>query len=396
MCRACLRAEACPRADLKVLHNDCPMKVLHVIDSAGLYGAEMVVLSLMEEQLRGGMEPVLGSIGEKRIAEKAIEREAQHRGLSCVSFRMRNGPNLLGALRLLQFAKKVKVDLIHSHGYKADILMASIPRGRRGLPVVATLHGWTSTRPFSKLWLYEWLDRKSLMLLDAVVVVNETMLGRLTRRVRQRAKVVPNGIAPLPKGLEEREPANEIASFCGSGFVVGTIGRLSTEKGYGALVEAVHLLRTLGVMAKLVILGEGPERKRLEALIEELGMKREILLPGYLENARRYLPKFNVLVLSSVTEGLPIVLLEAMEAGIPVVATQVGGIPEALEHGNAGVLVSRSDREPLAEGIRFVHDNPQSAANLAKRAQTVVREKYSMERTASLYQQVYEQLLRGV
>jgi glycosyltransferase involved in cell wall biosynthesis len=372
------------------------MKVLHVIDSAGLYGAEMVVLSLMEEQLRGGMEPVLGSIGEKRIAEKAIEREAQHRGLSCVSFRMRNGPNLLGALRLLQFAKKVKVDLIHSHGYKADILMASIPRGRRGLPVVATLHGWTSTRPFSKLWLYEWLDRKSLMLLDAVVVVNETMLGRLTRRVRQRAKVVPNGIAPLPKGLEEREPANEIASFCGSGFVVGTIGRLSTEKGYGALVEAVHLLRTLGVMAKLVILGEGPERKRLEALIEELGMKREILLPGYLENARRYLPKFNVLVLSSVTEGLPIVLLEAMEAGIPVVATQVGGIPEALEHGNAGVLVSRSDREPLAEGIRFVHDNPQSAANLAKRAQTVVREKYSMERTASLYQQVYEQLLRGV
>src|SRR5436309_14867144 len=198
-----LAAAACPRADLKIFHNDCPMKVLHVIDSAGLYGAEMVVLSLMQEQLRSGMEPVLGSIGEKRIAEKAIEREAQNRGLSCVRFRMRNGPNLLGALRLLRSAKKLKVALIHSHGYKADILMASIPRWRREMPVVATLLGWTSTRPFIKLWLYEWLDRKSLRFLDAVAVVNETMLGRLPRKVRQRARVVPNGIAPLSKGLQE-------------------------------------------------------------------------------------------------------------------------------------------------------------------------------------------------
>src|SRR5262249_11283031 len=159
--------------------------------------------------------------------------------------------------------------------------LALVPRWWRRIPVVATLHGWASTRPFTRLWLYEWVDRKSLKALEGVVAVNESMLQRLARQVKARALVIPNGVAPFRDGLLERDSTDGICSFCKEGFIVGSIGRLSPEKGYGSLVRAVQLLRAQGVEAKLVILGEGHERKRIEELIGELHLAREVLLPGY-------------------------------------------------------------------------------------------------------------------
>src|SRR3974377_2416103 len=107
------------------------MKVLHVIDSQGVYGAEMVVLNLMEAQRKRGIDAVLASIGERRIKEKQIEQEARRRRLPVRCVRMRTGPNPFGTYRLLRLAKKQKFDLIHCHGYKPDILLGFVPRKMR-------------------------------------------------------------------------------------------------------------------------------------------------------------------------------------------------------------------------------------------------------------------------
>src|SRR3989337_2476449 len=118
------------------------MKVLHIIDSGGLYGAEVMLLNLVQEQLRLGLDPVICSIGEKRFFEKPLESEGLKRGFKIKKFRMRAGPNLLGAYKILRFAHIGKFDLMHTHGYKGNILFGLLLRGLRKIPLVSTLHGW--------------------------------------------------------------------------------------------------------------------------------------------------------------------------------------------------------------------------------------------------------------
>ena len=131
------------------------MKILHVIDSQGLYGAERVILSLMLEQGAMGLETHLCSIGNRNAGEKAIETEASRRGLRVRKMRMRDGPNIAGGLAITRFARREGFDLLHSHGYKSNILLGFIPKRLRGIPLVSTIHGWTSTQRFSKIGLYD-------------------------------------------------------------------------------------------------------------------------------------------------------------------------------------------------------------------------------------------------
>ena len=129
------------------------MKVLHVIDSGGLYGAEVMLLNLMSEQVAMGLEPILASIGDPGITEKPLETEAIRRGLPVKVFRMRPGPNVWGALKILRFARSELVGLLHSHGYKGNILFGLMPRMLRRIPMVATVHGWTWTGGISRMGL---------------------------------------------------------------------------------------------------------------------------------------------------------------------------------------------------------------------------------------------------
>jgi len=137
------------------------MKILHVTDSGGLYGAEMVLLNLVAEQMKTGLEPTIASIGEKWIQEKPFETEAVKRGLRVVKFRMFPGPNLPGMFKVLRYAQKYGFDILHSHGYKGDVAFGSMPKSIRKLPLVSTLHGWTSVVGFSKNRIYEWLQKKA-------------------------------------------------------------------------------------------------------------------------------------------------------------------------------------------------------------------------------------------
>jgi len=371
------------------------MKVLHIIDSGGLYGAEMVLLSLAAEQLRMGLEPVIASIGETGEGEKPLETAAREKGIPVEKFRMRRGPNLNGAMEILHFAQRRSFQILHSHGYKGDILLGFIPRKWRQIPLVATLHGWTSVGGDRKMGLYEWFDAKSLGFMDAVIVVSGGMLTN--RRLKNLDKLKPvtieNGIPMDDFGHERIMPDDPIPHFCVNGFIIGSVGRLSREKGYDLLVETVGILRKEGLDARLVIIGEGPERKNLQGLANDLQIKDWVFLPGYREKARRFMSLFNVFVLCSLTEGLPVSLLEAMAAGVPAVCTAVGGVPEVLDHGEAGTLVRPGDRNALADGIRQVFEDGGAITEKTETAKANVYSRYSGRTMAIRYREVYERIL---
>jgi len=297
---------------------------------------------------------------------------------------------------MLRFAWRGGYDLIHSHGYKANILLGMVPRAIRRIPVVATLHGWTSTGKLNKMRLYEWMDSLSLHFIESVVLVNRAMRARVRLN---RIHIVDNGIPPLTCSLPGMGQGDQIlvdhkiTDFCRTGFTFGAIGRLSEEKGFGLLLEAIRSVSETYSDVRLVIIGEGGERQFLEAKAAELGISERVIFPGYRVRASRYLPCFDTFVLSSLTEGLPIVILEAMQAGVPIIATKVGGVPEVLEHGKAGMLVDSSDPVALSKAMIQLMEEPALRSGLAGRARKVVQEKYSSRRMAEEYQNIYNDLV---
>jgi len=373
------------------------MKILHIIDSAGLYGAEIMLLTLMDEQRKMNLTPVLLSTNEFEISKSAIEAESAKRGFQTVKIPTKQGYSLTGALNIARFAHENGASLFHSHGYKINILLGSLPKFIRKKPVVTTLHGWISVKRFSRMWLYEAVDNLALHRLDAVVRV--TSSRRDGEDIPSNDKIntytVNNGIPELAFDSAYIKQSDSVVSdFCKDGFIIGTICRLSAEKGLDYLVDAVRLLFSHKENYKAIIIGEGPQKDALQTKINRSGLADRILLTGYRNQAFRYLPLFSVFVLPSLTEGLPITVLEAMQAKVPIVATQVGGIPAVLGHGKFGSIVRPGNAAALAEAISFVLSNRIQIDAMCNDARNVALEKYSSRRMAENYLKIYETVLR--
>lgn len=377
--------------------NTTNAKILHIIDSGGFYGAEAMLLNLMEEQVALGLDPILASIGRPGVGEKAIEVEARRRNLSVRPFRMKPGPNWRGCREILEFAKSEGADLIHTHGYKGNILFSLMPRALRQVPMVTTLHGYTWTGGLTRMYFYQKLDAMCLRRSDQVVLVNGAMTNHPFLRGKRNIpfKVIENGIAVSRRGDRPAggELRSDIIDFAGKGFTIAAIGRLSREKGFDRLVEAVAGLVAAGKDIRLVIMGDGYLKGELFLKVNELGIADRVMFSGYVDGAGRYLPYFNLFAMSSLTEGLPMVLLEAMAAEVPIVATYVGGIPEVLDHGEGGVLVGAGDVGALKGGIEEVMDRPEAAARRTACALARVREVYSSRAMAERYSKIYADLL---
>lgn len=374
------------------------MKVLHVIDSGGLYGAEVMLLNLATEQVKQGIEPIIASIGVLHEEEKAIESAAIKRGLRVVKFRMRPGPNLIGALKILKFVKAERVDLLHSHGYKGNILFGFMPKRIRKLPMVATVHGWTWTGGVSRMVLYEWLDSLSLRFVDQVILVDQAMRNhpRISERLIEKLTVVENGIPMTrqPNGLLDRVSLNrEIVEFARFGGVICAVGRLSAEKGFDLLLEAVADLIAEGRDLRLIIMGQGEYGAELDRKAATLGLGDRLLMPGYIADAFRYLHHFDLFVMPSLSEGLPIVLLEAMASRVPIVASRVGGIPNVLDNGKAGLLIEPNRVEELKRAISLVCTDMDVARQRAGYAHGRVMSEYTSEKMTSKYMEVYNQVV---
>lgn len=373
------------------------MKVLQIIDSGGLYGAEVMLLNLMQEQAALGIKPILVSIGDPGVSEKPLEAEACRLGLAVHSFRFRPGPNLSGAVDIMRFARLQGATLLHSHGYKGNILFGLLPRFLRPMPMVSTLHGWTWTGGFNRMLLYERLDALAIRRVDRVVLVNESLKThpRLQGGIQKRIRVIENGVScgNDAQSVDISGLDQTIVDFCSKGITIGAVGRLSPEKGFDLLIDSVAAIRDQGRDLQLVIMGEGALRPALEAQIKKRGLEQQVLLPGYRAHGEHYLQLFTLFAMPSLTEGLPMVLLEAMRAKTPIIASSVGGIPHVLDQGVCGRLIPAGQRQPLADAIIKLLDNPDQAATQAVSAYQRLVQRYSSSAMAQKYLDVYREVV---
>lgn len=374
------------------------MKVLHLIDSGGLYGAERMLLTLAAEQLTQGLSPMILSAGEPHLTDKAIEIEARKLRIPVTPWRMRPGFNLKEAAEILRWARAEKFEVLHSHGYKFNVLMGLWPERTRKLPLIATLHGYVKGPRFTKSWLYESVDRVVLARMRQVVLVSEAMRKQVPKRIAHSdsTSVVANGLStqavremaclPIPETIE---------AFLGvcDGFVLG-VGRLSAEKGFDRLIAAFAVLRKQHPRLGLVIVGEGKQRAALQEQAKELGISNDVLFPGYVQPVPALMKRASVLCMPSLTEGLPITLLEAMTLEVPIVACDVGEIANVLGQGKGGRVFHYRDPDMLAAELESVVSGGAEVSEGLRWASQRVESDFSSRSMTESYTRIYQCALK--
>lgn len=297
-------------------------------------------------------------------------------------------PRIVSAVReVTELLRATACDVLICHGYKAHVLGRLAAR-RGGIPAVAVSRGWTGeTR---KVKAYEWIDRRHMPLMDHVVCVSEGQAEKVRRWCRVpagRMSVIRNS-ARLG-AFENTDPhaRGRLLGFFPAGVsqVVVGAGRFSPEKGFGVLVEAAHAICRDNPGAGVVLFGEGPLRGDLEQRVAELGLAGRVVLPGFRTDLDSLIGAADVVVLPSFTEGLPNVALEASAAGVPVVATAVGGTPEAIADRVNGFLVPPGTPAAIAAKVTELLCDPLLRARFGDAGRARMRELFTFKAQADAY-----------
>lgn len=352
------------------------MKVFHLIDSGGYFGAERVLLTLAQQQKLQGYDVSIVSYGARHQANKAVETECERAGLTLLKWRGGAFRNLVGLIA------KNKNSIFHSHGYKFNILLAVLAVMNRKLIAVATVHGYTNAPRYSKLWLYYFLNKIALKTLKGSVFVSAQAALASNINLGKKNIVIHNGISVNPPSV-----TGDNNTFYEGDYIVAA-GRFSAEKAFGDLIVAFNRISDSYKELFLVLIGDGPERNALSAMA--MGSNK-IIFMGHLDNPIPIIEKSRLVVISSLSEGLPIVLLEAMRAGRDIVSTAVGAIPSVIDDGVSGVLCKPGDDVALYGAIKKALMQEQGYFGVAARNR--FSENFTAEKMFLKYHEWYQKLV---
>lgn len=370
------------------------MRILQLISTRGFFGAENVVVELASALQAAGDTVFVGTFSNRHADERAsseLAEQAKKRGLKTELFDCKGRIDLGTVSSIRRFVEENGIDVIHSHGYKSNIY-AYLANRKIKKRLVTTCHNWINAN--SKMSLYTRLDKFFLRRFDVVAAVSEDVKSQLLKAGTDpgRLRVIGNGI-DLRKFRKALYGSNKVRDELGiplDAKVIGTVGRLSPEKGYGFFLEAAREIRAKNKNCFFLFVGDGIQRKALEEQARSLGIKDRVIFAGKRTDIPEVLSAMDIFILSSLTEGQPMALLEAMAAGIPAVSTSVGDVPKILKAGEAGLVVPPSDSMGLAKGILRLMDDPALAARLSAAAARTVGENYSSNRMAAEYRACYK------
>jgi glycosyltransferase involved in cell wall biosynthesis len=292
--------------------------------------------------------------------------------------RFRYDPGVIPQIR--EIVAKSEPDIIQTHNNKSHLLVKLLPKLRRQRLWFAFHHGDTYTD--FKQRLFNHVDRVSLRSADRVVTVCQAFEPRLAACgvTHDRIRILHNAVMPLsPVSPSERAQLRNRLGIGTDEAMVLTIGRLSREKGHAVLLRALQRLRSIPRKWKLVLVGVGPERDTLTRLARSLGLSEHVLFAGSHADVRPFYGIADVFALPSLTEGSSNVLLEAMAAKIPIVATKAGGNPEIILHNETGLLVPIGDSQGLASAIAQLLGEPDLASRFAEAAFARATREFSLE-----------------
>jgi glycosyltransferase involved in cell wall biosynthesis len=335
---------------LNAPHDDGPLRVLLAVDSLEMGGAERHVAEIAVELARRGHVVTVGCSASGMLADRLRQGKVDIR--VCAKRRAKRVVSREYAGGLGRVLRHGGYDVVHAHLYASA---AAVAMAVRRTPLVVTEHsqgGWRRARERA-------ISRAYLQRADGVVAVSAAV-GREVRGlgVDDREVVeLPNAVTRLSH-MHPRLPESD-------GPIIGFVGRFCKEKGADLFIELAASIASAWRDARFLMIGDGPMRKQLEVRAGQWGIDRRVLFMGEVANARSLLAEVDVLVVPSRTEGAPLVVLEAMAAGTPVVGSRVGGIPEQIRDGEDGLLVTPGDIGGFVTAVNLLIEHPSLRGRLA-------------------------------
>ena len=368
------------------------MKVLHIISSGGMYGAEAVILNMSRMLLEASHSSVVGVFSNSSNPNLQLHQAASKEGLESHLIPCRGQLDRSAIAAIRNLAIQTGADVVHAHGFKADIYVVLALRGR-GIPFVSTCHTWYDNDLL--VTLYGKLDRLVLRRFARVVAVSDEVRQRLLKAgVRdERIRMVRNGIDLRPFDGAHPSLRTEAGE---SVLMVGLIGRLAWEKGVDVFLQAAARVLAESSAAKFVVVGEGPDRERLDRLIDQLEIRGTVSMLGRRDDMPAVYASLDIMVSSSRQEGLPMAILEGMASSLPLVASAVGEVPTVVQDGVTGLLVPAEDVERLATSILELLRDAAKRKRFGAAARKLIEDEYSAERMTADYLRVYAEAIAAV
>jgi len=377
---------------LRLIPVDDRPTVCHVIHALGVGGAEVLVDQMVRRMSREFhcVVAVLDEIGEigERLRQDGFTVEHLHR---------QPGIDRRCASRLREFADREGTKLLHAHQY-TPFFQAMLSRGLLGSrPVVFTEHGrhFPDTRSRKRSLVNRLMLRQYDRLIGCGGAVRQALIDN-EGLPESRVEVIYNGVDLKAHGRPSagaRERIRTEFGFAVSDFVAVLVARLHELKDHQTALRAVDQARHQIPGLRLLLAGEGDQRAAIEQTIRDRGLEQSVTLAGTRKDVADLLAASDVFLMSSISEGIPLTVIEAMAARCPVVSTAVGGLPEIIEHGRTGFLVPSGDHSGLAEALVGLYRSPELSRQIAEAAAQHATEHLSLEGMLKAYRNVYREVI---
>ncbi|SFR58794.1 Glycosyltransferase involved in cell wall bisynthesis [Marinobacter daqiaonensis] len=368
------------------------VRVLQFITPAGFYGAERWVLALANNLVH-----------ERVICDLAVPRESNAQDLSVAEhypaeagevhyLAMRGRFDFSVVEQLVEVIRQRQIQIIHTHGYKSDII-GLLAAKRAGIRSVSTPHGYPS-KVGLKMAAFIRIGAYILRYFDAVAPLSEELCADMRRFgvPASKNRFIRNGV-DLKEIDEFRRPGSEPAEHDTPCKTVGFVGQMIPRKGLPDLLEAFDRLYQGDDTLKLQLLGDGVQRRDLEAQAHHLASGHAIEFLGFRSDRLELMARFDLFVMTSSLEGIPRCMMEAMALGVPVVAYDIPGVDQLIEHGVTGLLAPLGDTAALASCCQQLLDSPDLTGKLSEQARKRIDEEYSAARMAREYERLFGELL---
>lgn len=370
-----------------------PIRVLHLRDSPWVDGPGRTIFDTATHLDPARIEYHVGAfIPVDRKDEHPLVKSLRAAGASVRQLTDRGGLDRELVAEIVALIDELEIDVLHSSEFRSNI-MALLARRQRPVKLVATVHGWIANDLRGRV--YRNIDKFLLRTFDAAIFVSDA-----TRRLipawwmpAKRTRVLHNGLVLGKYGRAtvdaQRRPLDT------ANAVVLNVGRLSPEKGQDLLLRAIAALADRYPGLRLQFAGTGPEEQKLRELARSLGIGDRVEFLGYIQDMPALYANVDLLVQSSLTEGLPNVIVEAAYLRVPTVATKVGGTAEVIEHGSSGWLIEPGSIEQIRQGIEAFLTRPQEFVAMSEVAHRRIVDHFSFAARTRGLMEFYEQLCAG-
>ncbi len=370
-----------------------PLRVLDLRDSPWVDGPGRTILQSAAMVDPERCEIVVGTFNEVDSKNNAYLQAAINLKLQTMPISERSAFDREVITQIGGAIDRLSIDIVHTHDFRSDIFGLWCAK-KAGIPAISTCHGWIANNLKGRI--YTAIDRFSLRFFNRVITVSEKMRSQLIGYgiKDHKINVIQNALI-----IDNYQPDKSDRSFRqelgldSDVKLIANIGRLSPEKGQEIFLYAARELLQVNKNLCFLLIGIGPQQSFLENLAEQLGITENVRFIGYREDMNRIYNSLDLVVQSSSTEGMPNVILESLLMEVPVVATDVGGTSEVVQHDYSGLLIEPDNLEALVNSLIQWNRNPEKLQDMVKLGRQYVAGHFDHNRRVERLMDVYDQVI---